>query len=41
MTSGFAKVIENIDTSSYIETPETDLHKAENAYSNKYANSWS
>jgi len=41
MKPGFAKIIEKVYIASYFESPETDLHIAENAYSIDYADKWS
>jgi len=41
MKAGFAKIIENVRISWYFESPEADLHIAENAYCNNYADTWS
>jgi hypothetical protein len=38
MKPGLAKIIEKVSTSRYFESPETDLHKAENACCIDYAN---
>jgi len=38
---GLAKIIEKVCTSRYFESPETDLHKAENCCCSDYANTWS
>jgi len=40
MRPGFAKIIEKVCTSRYFESPETDLHVAENACGIDYANTW-
>jgi hypothetical protein len=39
--SGLAKIIEKVRISCYFESPEADLHKAENAGCINYAISWS
>jgi len=41
MRPGLAKIIENVSTSRSFESPETDLHNAENACCIKYAITWS
>jgi len=40
MTPGLAKIIEKVLISSYFESPETDLHIAENACCTEYADAW-
>jgi len=41
MRPGFAKIIEKVHISSYFESPETDLHIAENDCGIDYADTWS
>jgi hypothetical protein len=41
MRPDFAKIIEKVHISTYFESPETDLHIAENACRLDYADSWS
>jgi len=41
MRPGLAKIIEKVRISWYFESPEADLHKAENACCINYANTWS
>jgi len=41
MRPGLAKIIEKVCISWYFESPETDLHKAENACCFDYADTWS
>jgi len=41
MRPGLAKIIDKVHTSGYFESPETDLHTAENACCIDYANTWS
>jgi len=41
MRPGIAKIIEKVRISWYFESPEADLHKAENACCINYANTWS
>jgi len=41
MKPGVAKIIEKVRISRYFESPETDLHIAENASCIDYANTWS
>jgi len=41
MRPGLANIIEKVRISWYFESPEADLHKAENACSINYANTWS
>jgi len=41
MRPGLAKIIEKVLISRYFESPEADLHIAENACCMKYASSWS
>jgi hypothetical protein len=41
MRPGFAKIIEKVCISWYIESPEADLHIAQNACCVNYANTWS
>jgi hypothetical protein len=40
MRPGLAKIIEKVHISRYFESPETDLHMAENAWSIDYADTW-
>jgi hypothetical protein len=41
MRSGLVKIIEKVRISWYFESPETDLHIAENACCIDYADTWS
>ena len=41
MRPGLAKIIEKLHISWYFESPETDLHIAENACCIDYADTWS
>jgi len=41
MNPGLAKVIEKVRISWYFESPEIDLHIAENAFGINYADTWS
>jgi hypothetical protein len=41
MRTGLAKIIEQVRISSYFESPEADIHKAENACCINYANTGS
>jgi len=41
MKPGLAKIIENVRISWYFESPEADLHIAQNACCINYANTWS
>jgi len=41
MRPGLAKIIDKVCISTYFESPETDLQKAENAYYIDYADTWS
>jgi len=41
MRPGLAKIIEKVRISWYFESPQADLHKAENACCINYANTWS
>jgi len=41
MRPGLAKIIEKVRISSYFESPEADIHIAENACCINYANTWS
>jgi len=41
MRQGLAKIIEKVHISTYFESPETDLHTAENACCIDYADTWS
>jgi len=41
MRQGLEKIIEKVRISWYFESPETDLHKAENACRIDYADTWS
>jgi len=41
MRPGLAKIIEKVRISRYLESPEDDLHIAENACCIDYANTWS
>jgi len=41
MRPGLAKIIKKVRISWYFESPEADLHKAENACCKNYANTWS
>jgi len=41
MRPGLAKIMEKVLISRYFESPETDHHKAENAYCIDYTDTWS
>jgi len=41
MRPGLAKIIEKVCISQYFESPEADLHIAENACCIRYTNTWS
>jgi len=41
MRPGLAKIIEKVHISRYFESPETDLHKVENACCVDYTDTWS
>jgi hypothetical protein len=41
MRPGLATIIEKVHISRYFESPEADLHIAENACCINYANAWS